>query len=132
MPLKTILELTASDKFFNFNSLTLFQRAVISRIFIIINILKTLPMATPYFFIEGISWIILLQDLASNQESGDKTGSVQRNIGLALIGTNHILSAIDGGLSAHRYNTQVKEKYNLSLGFHQPTRQFVLAYRYCF
>ena len=87
-----------------------------------------------YFFIEGIAWIILLQDVMSDSENGSTT---QRNISFALISTNHIVSAIDAGLSAHRYNVQLKSKYNLSgvAGFslrHQSTKQLLLTYRYYF
>ena len=83
-----------------------------------------------YFFIEGIAWTVLLQDIVSSQdENGSRT---QRNIAFALIGTNHIVSSIDGGLSAHSYNTQLKAKYNLSLEFHKSTKQLLLTYRYCF
>ncbi|MFQ6041533.1 MAG: hypothetical protein ACE5PV_11810, partial [Candidatus Poribacteria bacterium] len=83
-----------------------------------------------YFFIEGIAWTTLLQDIISSQdENGSRT---QRNIAFALIGTNHIVSSIDGGLSAHSYNTELKAKYNLSLEFHKSTKQLLLAYRYCF
>lgn len=80
-----------------------------------------------YFFIEGIAWIILLQDVMS--ENGDTT---QRSISFALIGANHIVSAIDAGLSAQRYNAQLKSKYNLSLELHQSKKQLLLTYRYYF
>ena len=80
-----------------------------------------------YFFIEGIAWIILLQDVMSDSENGSTT---QRNISFALISTNHIVSAIDAGLSAHHYNVQLKSKYNLSLETHQSTKQLLLTYRY--
>lgn len=80
-----------------------------------------------YFFIEGIAWIILIQDVMS--ENGDTT---QISISFALIGANHIVSAIDAGLSAQRYNAQLKSKYNLSLELHQSKKQLLLTYRYYF
>jgi len=94
-----------------------------------------------YFFIEGIAWIILLQDVLSNQTENQST--TQRNIGFALIGANHIVSSIDGGLSAYRYNEQLKSRYNLSFEIYRPldftsglksnqTKELLLAYRYYF
>jgi len=89
-----------------------------------------------YFFIEGIAWIIFLQDVISDQDGNGNTTEtgirIQRNIGLGLIGINHIISAIDGGLSAHSYNKQLKSKYNLSLELHKSTKQLLLTYRYHF
>jgi PBP1b-binding outer membrane lipoprotein LpoB len=79
-----------------------------------------------YFFIEGIAWVILFQDVISDSNNGDTT---QRSISFALIGTNHIVSAIDAGLSAQHYNAQLKSKYNLSLELHQSTKQLLLTYR---
>ena len=85
------------------------------------------PRGISYFFIEGIAWITLLQDVMSDSES-----TTQRNISIALIGANHIVSAIDAGLSAHHYNEQLKSKYNLSLKMYQSTKELLLTYRYYF
>ena len=82
-----------------------------------------------YFFIEGIAWITLLQDVMSDSKNKSTT---QRNISIALIGANHIVSAIDAGLSAHHYNEQLKSKYNLSFKMYQPTKALLLTYRYYF
>ncbi|MBM3242523.1 hypothetical protein FJZ31_40200 [Candidatus Poribacteria bacterium] len=82
-----------------------------------------------YFFIEGIAWIIFLQDVMSDSENEN---NAQRSISVALIGANHIVSAIDAGLSAQRYNSQLKSRYNLSLELHQATKQLLLAYIYYF
>jgi len=82
-----------------------------------------------YFFIEGIAWIILLQDVMSDSENEN---NAQRSISVALIGANHVVSAIDAVLSAQRYNAQLKAKYNLSLELYQSTKQLLLTYRHYF
>jgi hypothetical protein len=84
-----------------------------------------------YLFIEGIAWIILLQDVLSNQTE-ENGSAIQKNIGFALIGANHIISSIDAGLSAHSYNEQLKSKYNLSFKIYQSKRELLLTYRYHF
>ena len=47
MAAKSVAEFSASDKFLNFNTLTVFQKTIMGRIFVIIYILKTLPVTDP-------------------------------------------------------------------------------------
>lgn len=86
-----------------------------------------------YFFIEGIAGIILLQAVINQSDEDDgNSNDVQRSIGIALIGANHWVSAVDAGLSAHRYNAQLKARYNLSMKLDSTEQQMLLTYKYHF
>ena len=87
-----------------------------------------------YLFIEVIGWAIYIQDVVSdsNATSGDQSDDAQKTIGLALIGANHFASAVDAGLSAYHYNSELRSQYILSLNIEPKTRQVLLSYSYRF
>jgi len=86
-----------------------------------------------YLFIEVIGWAIYIQDVVADSSTSNKeSDNAQKTIGLALIGANHIVSAVDAGLSAYRYNSALRSKYNLSLNVEPKSKRFLLSYSYQF
>jgi len=83
-----------------------------------------------YFFIEVIGWAIYIQDVVSDSETPneDQDNDTQKSIGLALVGANHLVSALDAGLSAYRYNSELRSKYNLSFNIETKTKCVLLSY----
>ena len=87
-----------------------------------------------YLFIEVIGWAVYIQDMVSKSDTSNEEQSddAQKTIGLALIGANHLVSAVDAGLSAYRYNSELRSKYNLSLNVEPKTKRVLLSYSYKF
>ena len=81
-----------------------------------------------YFFIEVIGWAIYIQDAVTSEQNN----ASQQTIGLALVGANHLASALDAGLSAYRYNSELRSKYSLSFNIEPATKGVLLSYNYRF
>ncbi len=86
---------------------------------------KSSSRGLTYLFAEAISWGIFLQASSDEDESGTNT---QKQIGLALIAVNHLVSGMDAVISTNSYNQKLMSNQNLSLQLNPRDKQIQLTY----
>jgi len=91
---------------------------------------KSSSRGLTYLFAEAISWGIFLQASLDKDKSGTNTQktNTQKQIGLALIAVNHLVSGMDAVISTNSYNRKLMSNQNLSLQLNPRDKQIQLTY----